>query len=249
MTASSRQSGNSWLALNDSPGSTVYSMKFPARGLLFDLDGTLVDSVPDITAAINHTLSTVGLPLQPQQKIRQWVGNGAPRLLKRAMAGSVDGEPDSQLFAEALPLFYDYYAAHNNDHTVVYDGVTDTLKVFKQRGFTMACVTNKPARHTAPLLRATGLAGFFHSVVAGDTLQVQKPDPAPMRLAASELNLDTGQCLMVGDSLSDIRAAKAANMAMLCMTYGYNQGADLTGSGADYLVNRFCDLTGLIEMA
>jgi len=221
---------------------------FSARGILFDLDGTLVDSVPDIANAANLMLTELGMQTHPDELLAKWVGNGAPRLIKRALTGSVDGEPDSALFERALPLFFDLYAAHIYERSTLYPGVMETLEKFLDQGFKMACVTNKPARHTVSLLQQSNLSQFFSSVVAGDTLALKKPDPAQLIHAAKEFGIETRQCVMVGDSVNDILAAQAARIPVLCLTYGYNQGLDLSASGPDALVDQFVELTDYLSL-
>ena len=219
---------------------------YQARGLLFDLDGTLVDSVPDIAAAANAMQRALGLPERPEAAIRGYVGNGAATMVGRTLTGDHDGQPDPDLMARAVPLFYDLYAEINGQKTRLYPGVLETLQQFADLGFALACVTNKPERHTGPLLDTLGLSPLFGSVVAGDTLPVRKPDPAPLFHAADVLGIPAGECIMVGDSMSDLRAGKAAAMVTLCLGYGYNQGADLAAAGADRMLDDFRGLASLI---
>lgn len=224
-------------------------MMYEAEGLLFDLDGTLVDSVPDIANAANLMLEQLGLSTAADQDLRNWVGNGAPRLVKRALTGEVDGEPDAALFAQALPLFFDLYAEHVYVHSTLYPGVMETLEHFEQEGFAMGCVTNKPTRHTVSLLENAGLSRFFGSIIAGDTLAAHKPDAAPLLHAADQLGIAHTDCIMIGDSVNDILAGQAARMPVFCLTYGYNQGRDLGASNPDALVDHFFDLPDLITRA
>ncbi|MGI9291834.1 MAG: phosphoglycolate phosphatase [Gammaproteobacteria bacterium] len=224
-------------------------MSYQAEGLLFDLDGTLVDSVPDIANAANLMLEQLGLARADDRDLRNWVGNGAPRLVKRALTGSVDGEPDSVLFEQALPLFFDLYAEHVFVYSTLYPGVLETLEHFEREGFVMGCVTNKPTRHTVSLLEVAGLSGFFTSTVAGDTLDTHKPDAGPLLHAADQMEVPAESCIMIGDSVNDILAGKAASMPVFCLTYGYNQGLDLGASHPDALVDCFSDLSDLVVRA
>jgi len=150
----------------------------PARAALFDLDGTLVDSVPDIAEAANLAMDELGLPRRKDADLRRWVGNGSPTLLKRTLTGEVDGEPDPTLLDTALTLFFDLYADHIWVKSRLYDGVKETLQALVQQGFAMACVTNKPMRHTRLLLDACDLSQFFCVTVGGDSLPRKKPDPS-----------------------------------------------------------------------
>ena len=219
---------------------------FSAKAILFDLDGTLVDSFPDIANSANLMLDKLGLPRASDHELGLWVGNGAPKLVKRALTGDVDGEPNDELLAQALPLFYDLYEQNLWQHSMLYSGVIETLERFLARGFSMACVTNKPIRHTLLLLEQTGLSRFFRYTIGGDSLPKRKPEPDQLMHAAALMNLKASDCVMVGDSVNDIVAAQAATMPVLCLTYGYNQGADLAASAPDVLVDRFSDLADLI---
>lgn len=221
-------------------------MAYQANGLLFDLDGTLVDSVPDIANAANLMLEQLGLARADDRDLRNWVGNGAPRLVKRALTKEVDGEPEASLYELALPLFFDLYAEHVYVHSTLYPGVPETLEYFAAEGFAMGCVTNKPTRHTVSLLENAGLSPFFASVVAGDTLNTHKPDAEPLLYAARQLGVAHSNCIMIGDSVNDILAGRAAGMPVICLTYGYNQGLDLGTRNPDALVDHFSDLPNLI---
>ncbi len=221
-------------------------MTYQADGLLFDLDGTLVDSVPDIANAANLMLDQLGLARADDQDLRKWVGNGAPRLVKRALTKEVDGEPEEKLYELALPLFFDLYAEHVYVHSTLYPGVVEALQHFAEEGFVMGCVTNKPTRHTVSLLENAGLSAFFESIVAGDTLNSNKPDAEPLLYAARQLGVTDSNCIMIGDSVNDILAGQAAGMPVICLTYGYNQGVDLGTRNPDALVDHFSDLPGLI---
>ena len=252
MTASSPPCGSSWHRYRFNRCSSwlillAKQLPLSAAGLIFDLDGTLIDSVPDIGRASNRMLEQLGLPRASMSTLRTWVGNGAARLVKRALTGEVNGEPDEALFNQALPLFFDLYAQEVFVESRIYRGVLDTLDKFSIAGIAMACVTNKPARHTLPLLDQAGLSGYFDCVVAGDSLAQKKPDPAPLQFACEQLKLAVKDCIMIGDSASDIFAAKAAMMPVLCVTYGYNQGLDLSTLQPDALVGEFADLDSMIE--
>ena len=212
------------------------------QGILFDLDGTLVDSIPDIAHGANLTLQTLGLPEADFQALKTWVGNGSRTLMKRALTKDFNGEPDSELLARALPIFFDHYADHVFVHSALYPGVQSTLESLDSQGFKLACVTNKPLRHTQALLAESGLARWFASVVAGDSTPHVKPHPEPLLEACRALDLDPSQCLMVGDSMNDIKAAQAAAMPVVALSYGYNQGIDLNSGHPDVLIDNFSEL-------
>jgi len=223
-------------------------MLITARAALFDLDGTLVDSVPDIAEAANLAMDQLGLPRRADADLRRWVGNGSPTLIKRALTGEVDGEPDQDLLAQALDLFFDLYAEHVWERSRLYEGVTETLQTLVTQGYAMACVTNKPMRHTRLLLDASDLSRYFCVCVGGDSLPQRKPDPAQLLYAAKQLNVTSKDCIMVGDSINDIVAAQAASMPVVCLTYGYNQGIDLSNSNPDVLLDRFAQIPDYLQL-
>ncbi len=223
-------------------------MLIPARAALFDLDGTLVDSVPDIAEAANLTMDALNLPRRNDADLSRWVGNGSPTLMKRALTGEVDGEPDPSLLTRALEIFFDLYAENIWVKSRLYDDVKGTLHGLVQRGFAMACVTNKPMRHTRLLLEACDLSQFFCVTVGGDSLPKRKPDPAQLLFAAEQLQVAADECVMVGDSINDIAAAQAAPMPVICLSYGYNQGIDLSLSHPDVLIDRFDQIPDHLQM-
>ncbi|MBX2885970.1 MAG: phosphoglycolate phosphatase [Granulosicoccus sp.] len=214
-------------------------MLIPARAALFDLDGTLIDSVPDIAEAANLTMDALNLPRRQDADLRRWVGNGSPTLMKRALTGEVNGEPNPALLTQALEMFFDLYAENIWNRSRMYDHVQSTLQSLIQKGCAMACVTNKPMRHTKLLLDACDLSQFFCVTVGGDTLPKRKPDPAQLLFAAEQLQVAVNDCVMVGDSINDIAAAQAAPMPVICLSYGYNQGMDLSQSHPDALIDGF----------
>ncbi len=215
----------------------------PARTLMFDLDGTLIDTVPDIAAAANRTMRALGLPERPLADLRKWIGNGSHKLIKRTITGEWDGEPDKALFDQALPLFFDLYAEHIWEDSEFYPGVEDTVIRLNEQGFSLACVTNKPIRHTELLLKVSGLARHIPIWVGGDSLPVRKPEPDQLLHAAEQLGSTPTECVMVGDSVNDILAARAAGMPIICLSYGYNQGVDLSTRNPDRLLDAFTELT------
>jgi phosphoglycolate phosphatase len=215
------------------------------RLVLCDLDGTLVDSVPDLAWSANAMLRELGLPEHDPQAARAWVGNGVERFVKRALTGDMDADPEAGLFASGLELFESYYAAHLSRHSRVYSGVEEFLRSISAIGRHIACVTNKPEPFTSRLIAALGLDPFFDLVVAGNTTARRKPDPMPLQYAADYFSLDGGECLMVGDSRNDVVAARAAGFAVACVPYGYNHGADIRDADPDLVVD---DLRQLAEL-
>jgi phosphoglycolate phosphatase len=225
------------------------SVKFPLRvkAVMIDLDGTLLDTIPDLAAAANMMLVELGRPALDESLIRTFVGKGIPRLVERSLTGSLDGAADSGLFESALPIYERCYAAVNGKHTVLYPGVIAGLERMREQGFPLACVTNKSDRFTRPLLECMKLSDFFSLVVAGDTLPKKKPDPQQLLHACSNFGIDAGTMLMIGDSLNDALAARAAGCPVFCVPYGYNEGQDVRGLDIDAIVESLFEATRLIQ--
>jgi phosphoglycolate phosphatase len=221
---------------------------FPEKKLVVcDLDGTLVDSVPDLAFCVDEMLSQLQRPTVGEAEVRKWVGNGVERLVSRALIGAMDGEPDRELFQQALPLFLERYAANTSKRSRLYAGVEEGLNLLAARGINLACVTNKAERYTIALMKDLGLYGRFALVLSGDSLSEKKPSPLPLRHAAQHFNLQAQECLMVGDSITDIRAARAADFPVVCLSYGYNHGLDIRTAGPDAVIDSLAELPALIR--
>jgi phosphoglycolate phosphatase len=217
------------------------------RLVMFDLDGTLVDSVPDLAAAVDKTLLVLGRPVAGVEQVRDWVGNGARVLVRRALAGGMEHEHiDEAQTEQALELFLQHYA-ESHTLTTVYPGVRKTLKWLREQNIEMAIVTNKPERFVAPLLDEKGLGGFFRWIVGGDTLAQQKPDPAALLYVLQLARVDGAQALFVGDSRNDVRAAKAAGVPCVAMSYGYNHGRPIAEENPARVLNNLRELLPLAQ--
>jgi phosphoglycolate phosphatase len=216
------------------------------KAVLIDLDGTLVDSVPDLANAIDQMMLQLAMPARGIDAVTQWIGNGADRLVKRALVNSMEGEPSEALFQKALPLFEVAYAANNGKHSYLYDGVEVGLNYLQQQGYRLGCVTNKPIAFTLPLLEAMGIADFFDVTIGGDQVERIKPDPQPLLMAAEKLRVDPKQAVMLGDSVSDVMAARAAGMPIICVSYGYNHGQDIRSHHPDAVIDSLAQLKTLI---
>lgn len=214
---------------------------------IFDLDGTLVDSVPDLAHALNATLHDMGLPNYPETTIRHWVGNGARMLVERGLSGSTSishGQSNAQVGA-ALDKFLAHYRALVCQYSALYNGVFDTLATLKRKQYNLALVTNKPEEFIPPILNAYSLNDMFLVTVGGDSLPEKKPSPLPLLYVSDTLNVNPEACIMVGDSKNDIQAAKAANMRCVGLTYGYNYGEDIAIHEPDWVFNCFSQLLTL----
>jgi phosphoglycolate phosphatase len=224
---------------------------FPLRvkAVMIDLDGTLLDTIPDLAVAANLMLEALGRAPLDAALIRTFVGKGVPNLVKRTLAGDIDGEVDSVLLERALPVYERCYASVNGRHTTIYPGVIEGLERLREQRFELACVTNKSARFTQPLLEHMKLSAYFSEVVAGDTLPKKKPDPDPLVYACAQFGIAPPDMLMIGDSLNDAQAARAAGCPVFCVPYGYNEGHDVRELDVDAIVSSIIEATGLIQKA
>jgi len=229
----------------------VRTASLPARpaAVVFDLDGTLVDSVPDIASSTNHALGEYGIPARSEDDVRRWIGNGARRLMARAVTDDMHGEPDGDLLERALASFVSHYTIHACVRSSVYPGTTDTLATLHGCGARLACVTNKPAEPARGLLAQLGLDTWFELVVGGDTLARAKPDPMPLRHALEVLAASPGSSVMVGDSVNDVLTARAAGVAVICTSYGYNHGRDIREAQPDAVVDSLAEIPALLALA
>lgn len=213
----------------------------------FDLDGTLVDSVPDLATALNQMLSHYQLPTYDEQTIRHWVGNGARVLVERGLSGSAEAthKYTSNEVDAALEMFLHFYRTLEIKRTALYDSVFDTLHALKHRGSTLALITNKPAEFIAPILSTFSLSPLFSLTIGGDSLPEKKPSALPLLYACQHLGAAPSQCAMVGDSKNDILAAKAAKIKSIGLTYGYNYGECISTYQPDWVLERFGEILTL----
>jgi phosphoglycolate phosphatase len=223
--------------------------RFPLRvkAVTIDLDGTLADSVPDLAVAANLMLRELGRAELPPSLIRTFVGKGIPRLVERVLAGALDGSAEKGALDAALPVFERCYAEVNGAHTTIFAGVMEGLDELRAANLPLACVTNKAARFTIPLLERLGIAHYFAHVISGDTLPEKKPDPAPLLHACRQFGVAPAEMLMIGDSMNDAEAARAAGCPVFCVPYGYNEGRDVRALDVDAIVPTLLDATRLIQ--
>jgi phosphoglycolate phosphatase len=211
------------------------------RAVLFDLDGTLVHSAPDLAAAANRMRAAYGLAPLPVARIADFIGKGIPMLVRRALADDMAGAADAAVPADALALYESFYAEESGRQSVVYDGVRDGLACLAGAGIAMGVVTNKSGRFTTDLLDKLALLTSFGVVVSGDTVTAKKPDPAPLLHACERLGVRPGEALMIGDSANDVASSRAAGCAVWCVPYGYREGAAVETLGADRIVASIGD--------
>ncbi len=203
------------------------------RLVLFDLDGTLIDSAGGIAEAVNRTLRELGHAREDPGIIRGWIGDGARLLLHRALAHAGADLPDGPGFDAAYAVLMRHYGDSLPLQAVAYPGAGEALRGLRARGVRTALCTNKPERFIAPLLDALGWQVLFDAIVGGDTLPERKPSPAPLRHLAERFGMAPADCLMVGDSRTDADAALAAGMPLALVDYGYRRDFDLRTAGAD----------------
>jgi phosphoglycolate phosphatase len=218
----------------------------PIELVAFDLDGTLIDSAADIARAVDQALAALGQPTHGVDEVKGWVGEGLTMLLKRALTGKLDGEPDPALLTRCREEFRRFYKRGLCVDTRFYPGAREALDMLSGR-YQLACITNKASEYTDPLLKLLGVYERFDVVVSGDTVGALKPDPTPLLYTASQMGAPPEACCMVGDSRNDILAAKAADFRAVAVSYGYRQGVDLMALGADTELNSLTDLPAWIE--
>jgi phosphoglycolate phosphatase len=210
--------------------------------LVFDLDGTLVDSEPDLRAALNEMLRELGRPPLAPLQVRRMIGDGVTTLVARALAAS-GADPDDPA---ALPRFLEHYEANATHLTRPYPGVPETLAALRRRGYRTAICTNKPQRATIAVLQGLGLTGLFDGVAGGDRFAVRKPDPGHLRGLIDELRGQTERTAMIGDNENDAAAARGVAVPLLLMRYGYAR-VDLEGLAADAVLDHFSELPAALE--
>jgi phosphoglycolate phosphatase len=227
-------------------GSTLPSSLFPLpiSAIVLDLDGTLLNSAPELAEAANRMLRDMGRPDVSQNLLMSFIGNGISWLVKRALTGDMHAEPDTALYDRALP-FFDRHYSELLLQSKPYPGVMEGLNAMKDAGFKLGCITNKATRFTEPLLISSGLAQYFSIVVSGDTLPEKKPHPLPLLHSAKFFGVPIARMLMIGDSLSDTLAARAAGCPVFCVPYGYNHGKPVDGLDVDAVIT---DLSAALKL-
>ena len=215
---------------------------FDPKLIMIDVDGTLVDSVPDLVFCVDQMMIELGLQLCGEERVRNWVGNGIPKLIERALIDKLDKESISKVYEVAYPIFLKLYSDNSAIRSRLYDGVKEGLDYLKSKGYLLGCVTNKAEQFTNPLLKKMGIYNDFRLIISGDTLDKKKPDPLPLLHSANFFNMQPNECLMLGDSVSDVRAARAAGFDIICMSYGYNHGNNIEDENPDLVIDSMDQL-------
>jgi|TARA_B110000003_G_scaffold120634_1_gene123088 phosphoglycolate phosphatase len=215
---------------------------FDPKLIMIDVDGTLVDSVPDLAFCVDQMMIELDLQLCGEERVRNWVGNGIPKLIERALIDKLDKESISKVYEVAYPIFLKLYSDNSAIRSRLYDGVKEGLDYLKSKGYLLGCVTNKAEQFTNPLLKKMGIYNDFRLIISGDTLDKKKPDPLPLLHGANFFNMQPNECLMLGDSVSDVRAARAAGFDIICMSYGYNHGNNIEDENPDLVIDSMDQL-------
>jgi len=217
--------------------------------VVIDLDGTLLHTAPDLAEAANRMLAEMQMPPLEEALLKTYIGNGVARLIKRVLTRSMEGEPDAELYARARPIYEKHYAEVVSLHSRPFPDVVEGLQAMKQAGYRLACITNKAEKFTVPLLKDTGLHDYFELILSGDTLHKMKPDPLPLLHACEHFGVTPDKMLLIGDSLNDAQAARAAGCHVFCVPYGYNRGRHVSELDTDAVVDSLLTATKLIRKA
>lgn len=226
---------------------TQQSIKFIA----FDLDGTLLDSVPDLAIAADQAVQALGYPSVSVEQVRDYVGNGADVLIGRSLSQSLTINPElsDELRAEARELFDEFYEQSGHKLSNLYPTVKETLEELHQAGFTMAVVTNKPSKFVPHILEQHGIAKYFVDVLGGDAFPEKKPNPVALNWLMEKHQVQPLEMLMVGDSKNDILAAKNAGCTSFGLTYGYNHGEPISASNPDFVADKLSELLEVVAVS
>ena len=219
------------------------------RLIAFDLDGTLVDSAPDLAWAIDAMLARQGLPPAGEARVRGWIGHGMAMLVRRALTGELWPKGNPPHFNEAVAAFMVLYADNLCRHSRLYAGVGAGLERLAAEGYRLACITNKPEKFTRPLLQYLGIADRFEFVAGGDTFSRQKPDPLPLLECAAHFGVAPADSLMVGDSASDAKAARSAGFRLVLVSYGYLGDDSMESLAPDAVIHALTELPDWLSKA
>jgi phosphoglycolate phosphatase len=217
------------------------------RGVIVDLDGTMLDTVPDFHVAINAMRAEFGLAAISQDRIHNMVGKGSENLIRSVLALDFDAAGVERQFPAAMDAYQRHYLAINGDHSALYDGVLAGLDAMRAMGLRMACVTNKPIAFASPLLAKKGLAEYFDIVYGGECLPKKKPHPMPLLQVCADFALAPAQMVAIGDSSNDAEAARAAGCFVLTVPYGYNHGRSIHETDSDGIVTTLLEAATLIS--
>ena len=221
----------------------------PVKVVVIDLDGTLLNTAPDLAYAAEKMMQELGRPVPDIDTIRSYIGNGVSRLVKRVLTGDMDADPEPEAFRHAYSIYEKHYSDNVARESRPFPGVVEGLQKMREMGLHLACITNKAEKFTIPLLRDTGLLDYFELVLSGDSLPKRKPDPLPLQHTCQHFGIAPDQLLLIGDSLNDTQAARAAGTHVFCVPYGYNRGRPVQELDLDAVVPSLADACEKIVLA
>jgi phosphoglycolate phosphatase len=222
-------------------------MRFKNKKLLiFDLDGTLINSIPDLALAINKMLESINIGPLPLEKVKSFIGNGAKTLVTRSLNYTHNNNVPEELFDKAFPKFMSSYKANPCEETFLYSGVEETLQYLKDKGYKMMICTNKPIEFVEPILEKLNIKKYFQKWIGENSLSEKKPSGEPLLHLAKEANVAIEDCLMIGDSKNDILSASNAKMENIGLSYGYNYNEDINQFNPTVVLNEFITLKTLL---
>ena len=225
-----------------------FSFPIPLKAVLLDLDGTLLETAGDIATAANMMRASFGFaPLDPAV-IKTYVGKGIANLVAKTLKDAV-GEVGPTALNVAVANFERQYEKCFGDTSIPFPGVVDGLEALRDKGFRLGCVTNKAEKFTLPLLEKTGLSGYFEIILSGDSLPEKKPHPLPLQHAAKFFECSTAELLLIGDSVNDAEAARAAGCPVFIVPYGYNEGQELRGLDCDVFIDDIPAALKFVKLA
>lgn len=214
----------------------------------FDLDGTLVNSLPDLALSLNSAFAEASLPQAPESLVLTWIGNGADVLFAKGIEWTRRvHEFSSEELAHIKQRFGHFYGQHVCTKSLLYPNVKTTLEALHAKGYILAVVTNKPTQHVQPVLKAFGIDHLFAEALGGQSLPAIKPHPAPLYYLCGKFGLYPHEILFVGDSRNDILAARAAGCQSIGLTYGYNYNIPIADSEPDYVFDDFAEILSVVE--
>lgn len=236
---------------NSCPDPSTAETKFPLmiRAIMIDLDGTLLDTAGDLATAANTMLRNLGKEEIPLSTVQSYIGGGILNLVKKCLANGLSSEPNSEFLSKAMMFFEQEYAKNLCDTTRPYPGVVDGLIAMKEKGFQLACITNKSENFTLPLLIATKISNYFDIIISGDSLPKKKPDPMPLHHVCKFFGILPNEMLLIGDSENDTEAARAAGSYVFCVPYGYSEGRDVHELDCDKVISSISEAVHLIKRA
>jgi phosphoglycolate phosphatase len=225
----------------------MFTSPAPISAAIIDLDGTMLDTMPDFHVALNGMRADLGLTPIAQEAITPMVGKGSENLIRSVLALDFGAATVDARFDEAMASYQRHYLAINGQFSVLFDGVLAGLDAMRANGLRLACVTNKPIAFTTPLLALKGLAGYFDVVYGGDSLAQKKPHPLPLLTVCRDFDLAPACVVAIGDSSNDAEAARAAGCPVLTVPYGYNHGRPVQEIDSDGIVDSLLSAAELIQ--